>query len=87
MMRRPLRRFWFPLPGHLGIGVTAPSESAARALAERVRAEFWPASPALGEVVADVDIQTLDQNHVVPNMEALVWEGVWYPRGFQKPHS
>jgi len=86
-MRGSLRRFWFPLPGHFGIGVTAHDESGARALAERARAECWPASPALGEVVADVDIQTLDQNHVVPNMEAPVWEGVWYPRGFQKSHS
>jgi hypothetical protein len=86
-MRRSLRRFWFPVPGYLGVGVTAPTEAEARALAERTRATCWPDAPALEAAVADVDIQTLDQKHVVPNMEAPVWAGVWYPRGFQKAHS
>jgi hypothetical protein len=79
-----LHRFWFPIPGHLGIGVTAQTEAEARALAESARAECWPNAPALGEVIVDVDIRTLDQKHVVPGMEAPNWAGVWFPRGFQK---
>ena len=86
-MSSPLRRFWYPVPGHLGIGVTAPAEAEARTLAERVRVECWPDTAPLGEVVSDVDIRTLDQSHVVPNMEPTVWAGVWYPRGFPKPHA
>jgi hypothetical protein len=77
-----LRRFWFPLPEHFGIGVTAPTEAQARALAEQARVALWPESAPLGAAVSDVDIRTLDQDHVVPNMEAPVWAGVWYPGGF-----
>lgn len=34
------------------------------------------------EIVPDVDIRTLDQRHVIPNMEVPVVRGVWFPRGF-----
>jgi hypothetical protein len=40
--------------------------------------------PKIEEVIEDVDISKLDQKHVIPNMEAPVWRGVWYPRGFAK---
>jgi hypothetical protein len=86
MMSSPLRRFWFPIPGYLGVGVTATTESEARLLAEWARAKCWPAAPAVGQVVVDVDVSMLDQKHVVPNMEAPIWAGVWYPRGLQKSH-
>ena len=76
-----LRRFWFPLPGHLGVGVTAPTLAQARELAEQARAQTWPDAPPIDMVIEDVDIQTLDANHVVPNMEPPVWPGVWFPRG------
>ena len=36
------------------------------------------------EVIEDVDISTLDQGHVIPNMEAPVWRGVWYPMGYRE---
>ena len=78
--RTGLRRFWFPLPVGFGVGVTAPSEAEARELAEAVRARYFP-DATLGEVVADVDIRTLEQAHVVPNMGLVVDRGVWYPRG------
>ena len=80
-----LRRFWFPLPGHIGIGVTAASEAEARELAEAARIACWPDSVPLGAVIIDVDIQFLDQRHVVPNMEPPVGPGVWYPRGLNAP--
>ena len=75
-----LRRFWFPVPGHLGIGVTAytrqEAEAQARDAADRLAWEL-----DRSEVVVDVDIRDLDQNHVVPNMTAAVWRGVWFPKG------
>ena len=77
--RPGLRRFWFPLPIGFGVGVTAASEAEARELAEVVRARYFP-DAALEAVVADVDIRSLDQAHVVPNMGLVVHRGVWYPR-------
>jgi hypothetical protein len=74
-----LRRFWFPLPSHFGIGVTAPSEVEARALATATLAEYFPTGMALGSVVADVDVRTLDAAHVLPNIGVSAQLGVWYP--------
>jgi hypothetical protein len=75
----PLRRFWFPVPGRLGIGVTAATLNEARAQAEDVRAQ-WPSAAPLGAPIEDVDISTLDKWHVVPNMGPPVSPGVWFPR-------
>jgi hypothetical protein len=50
-----------------------------RPLAEAARARYFPGA-TLGEPVADVDIRTLDQAHVMPNMGLVVRPGVWYPR-------
>ena len=76
--RTGLRRFWFPLSSGFGVGVTAASEADARQLAEVARARYFPKA-TLGEVVADVDIRTLDQAHVMPNMGLVVDRGIWYP--------
>jgi hypothetical protein len=38
--------------------------------------------PPIEEVIENVDISALDQKHVIPNIEAPVWRGVWYPRGY-----
>jgi hypothetical protein len=74
-----LRRFWFSTPGNLGIGVTAhtleEAEALARKVADRLRWEL-----ALRDVVEDVDVRTLDQGHVIPNMGPPNFHGVWFPR-------
>jgi len=44
-----------------------------------VCAECFPGAVFVG-IVPDVDIRTLDQNHVVPNMGVVTSRGVWYPR-------
>jgi hypothetical protein len=73
-----LRRFWFPVPGHLGIGVTAYSRTEAEALARGAAGQVgWPFDG--GKVVEDVDVRDLDQKHVVPNMGPVNFHGVWYP--------
>lgn len=73
-----LRRYWFELPGHLGVGVTAFSvtdaETLARAACVAVGWSFQPTA-----ALEEVDVRNLDQNHVVPNMGPVNFRGVWYP--------
>jgi hypothetical protein len=73
-----LRRFWFPVRGHSGIGVTAYTREEAKQLSEAMACELqWPFHDEI--VTEDVDIRTLDQNHVVPNMASPHSHGVWFP--------
>ena len=74
-----LKRFWFVIPGHLGIGVTAFSRAEAdRLAADAAERLGWPCPSGL--VIEDVDVRELDQGHVVPNMGPAAVRGVWYPR-------
>jgi hypothetical protein len=89
--RETLVRYWFkfdltfddPHPGGvlLGCGVTAYSyDDAVALLKERlfVRHSF----PKITKVTENVDVSTLDQNHVLPNMEVPIHRGIWFPRGY-----
>jgi hypothetical protein len=73
-----LRRFWFPIPGHMGIGVTAYTRAEAEGIAREAAASLHWDFHADG-CVEDVDVRTLDQKHVIPNMGVVVRQGVWYP--------
>lgn len=86
-----LRRFWlrFDIPegsglrylAGLGCGVTAPDLEAALGM---VRESIFHGQdlPALTEVIEDVDVSTLDPNHVLPNIVAPPCNlGIWYPMG------
>lgn len=74
-----LRRYWFAVPGHLGVGVTAHSLDEAEQLAREACASLnWSFEPTA--VTEDIDVRTLDQNHVAPNMGPVKFRGVWYPR-------
>lgn len=78
-MRNGLRIFWFPVPGYLGIGVTAATLEEATGMARTAAMELgWKVDDA--QVVEDVDVRQLDQNHVTPNMGPVSFRGVWYPR-------
>ena len=46
-----------------------------------VRARIFngAALPALARVVEDVDVSTLSEEIVVPNMKPPVWRGIWFP--------
>jgi hypothetical protein len=85
-MNRLLRRFWFSfqnLPPFsilaVGCGVTAYShDDAVHILKERVFSQALPAC----SVIEDVDIHTLDENHVLPNMGQVTQRGVWFPLGY-----
>jgi hypothetical protein len=75
-----MRRYWFPIPGHLGIGVTATTLAEAIELATTAATRLtWRVDPET--VIEDVDVRDLDQNHVVPNMGVATWRGVWFPNG------
>ena len=73
-----LHRYWFPAFGYMGIGVTAYSLAEAQALAKIEAARIgWSFNSA--DVVVDVDLQKLDQRHVVPNIRPPNFHGVWFP--------
>jgi hypothetical protein len=82
-----LRRYWIEFPKRVelppgfrpGCGVTAFDLVDAF---EILRGAFRKgAVPAPTQVVEDVDIRTLDQEHVVPNMGDVTRRGIWFPRG------
>lgn len=73
-----LIRYWFKTKRGLGFGVTGHSVEDAQVLL----AAQWPKSrenEVVG-VVENVDVSTLDQGHVIPNMGAPSVRGVWFPR-------
>jgi len=88
------RRFWFEfdldpddqnIPVYLrhGCGVTAEDyEDAVKIVHERVfRGEPLP---SIVKMIEDVDVATLDGNHLLPNMGLPLIRGVWFPLGFNK---
>ena len=76
---RRLHRYWFPMGLDFGIGVTAFSEAEGRSLANETRAKYGYKG-VVGPVIIDVDVSTLDANHVLPDIGPPVIRGVWYPQ-------
>ncbi len=80
-----LHRFWFTFLidkiSPLGYGVTAYTQDDAENIL-RSTVFAGRAYPVIKSVTPDIDVTTLDPNHVRPNMETPNWRGVWYPRGF-----
>jgi len=85
-----LHRYWFnfectgeaALRGslRLGCGVTAYSRDDAQEILRRQ--VFGGPIPNVTRMIEDVDASTLDQGHVLPNMEVVVVRGVWFPKGY-----
>jgi hypothetical protein len=81
-----LHRFWFSFEGlppfsilGAGCGVTAYGyDDAVQILKDRVFAQSLPA----WKVIEDVDVSTLDENHVRLNMGVVTQRGVWFPLGY-----
>jgi hypothetical protein len=85
-----LQRYWirFQLdpfqPGpRPGCGVTAHNYEDALAIL-RNTVFCGKELPSIEHVIEGVDISSLDQKHVIPNMEVPVWRGVWYPKGYSQ---
>jgi hypothetical protein len=82
-----LRRFWFEFDRSSKsafltpwCGVTAFDVDDAKSIIEsRV---FLDGLPAITKVIEDVDVSTLDENHVRRNMAPPNWRGIWYPLGY-----
>lgn len=83
-----LHRFWVTFKGTkqfspltLGCGVTAYDHADALSILESA---VFAGEPMLeiNSIVEDVDIQVLDQNHVLPNMGLVTNRGVWFPLGY-----
>jgi hypothetical protein len=37
--------------------------------------------PTVLKVVEDIDVSTLDEERVLPNIEPPIWRGIWFPPG------
>ena len=72
-----MTRYWFKTRLRLGIGVTPHTlEDARRMISERLTiGDFGE----IIEIVTDVDVRSLDQGHVIPNMGPCSNRGIWYP--------
>lgn len=86
------KRFWFEFevenafvvpPGiAIGCGVTALDYfDALKIMDEKVFTHI--SRPKFKKVIENVDIRTLDQGHVIPNMRPPVYRGVWFPMGYE----
>ncbi len=80
-----LKRYWFNfVPStsssvlNIGCGITAYTEDDARNILEQMVFSFYSRREVL-EVIIDVDINTLDGNHVRPNMSSPLIRGIWFP--------
>jgi hypothetical protein len=62
-----------------GVGVTGIDEDDCRGIIEQRMLDGVPL-PKVSRVIADVDVSTLGE-HVLPNMEAPIDRGIWFPRG------
>ncbi len=81
-----LTRYWFrfeesgrPWLLGLGCGVTAYDEVDARRLLEDEVYPVWGRG-VITDVTVNIDVQTLDQGHVIPNMAPPNLRGLWFPR-------
>ena len=83
--------FWFEFeigdpmnlpPGiAIGCGVTAHDyNDAIRMLDQKVFKD--KSRPQFKRVVENVELEKLDQRHVIPNMKSIVMYGIWFPLGY-----
>lgn len=91
-MKTIYKRFWFEFdidnafnfPGGIGIGcgITALDyDDAIKIMDNKIFSKIQ--RPVIKKVIEDIDIRTLDQGHVIPNMHPPSNRGVWYPLGYE----
>jgi hypothetical protein len=74
-MKPLLTRYWFNVYDQWGFGVTAYSiEDVLSILADE-----GVSREQVTEIVENVDVGTLDQGHVAPNMGPPNFRGLWFP--------
>lgn len=74
-----MRPYWIPLPGKLGVGITAYSEADALSLFEMA----FGTDTQHGVPMPVMEMAELDQGHVIPNMGNHLKRGIWYPLGYE----
>ena len=84
-------RYWFkfrlkiednpPLGTLMGCGVTALSKEIAIDILKR-KVFKSTKLPEIIECKENIDLSTLDENHVRPNMGNPVEPGIWFPLGY-----
>jgi hypothetical protein len=78
-----LIRYWFEFEGHgFGYGVKAIDRDDALKILRATA--FEGELPPISREVENVDLSTLDADHVLPNAWAPTWRGIWFPGGFQR---
>jgi hypothetical protein len=65
----------------MGCGVTGFNENDCKVIIKD-RVMLGQELPQIIQVVQDVDVSTLDPNHVLPNMGSPSVRGIWFPLGF-----
>ena len=77
-MDKLLIKYWFQAEEGMGVGVTAYNLEDAISLIklESIVEDF---KPKLDTYIENINIQELDQNHVIPNMGVCSIRGVWFP--------
>ena len=78
LSNKELRSYWFESSRNLGVGVTAYSLSDAKIiLNSAIRRQ--QVDVEIINTIENVNIQDLDQGHVIPNMNPPNFRGVWFP--------
>lgn len=84
-----LKRYWFrfdiryelPVGSKIGVGVTAYNlDDALSIVANKMFNE--KELPPIEEQIENVDLRTLDSNHILPNMGIPNVRGIWFPLGY-----
>jgi hypothetical protein len=81
-----LTRYWFEFADlsestiHQCFGVTAWTHDDAISLLSRLIPNWKQFQ--LNQIISNVDISTLDTNHVRPNMGVCTVRGIWFPIGY-----
>jgi hypothetical protein len=90
-MHNNLKRYWFVIYpearyGPYNAGVTAENIAEAKRLLLKNFERIGYDKPLERlketkdvEVIENIDVRLLDENHVIPNMGPVVFKGVWYP--------
>jgi hypothetical protein len=83
-----LTRYWFEFESadfqvwSWGCGVTAYNYSDALSIMKE-RIFKTVEMPPIKKYTENIDINLLDQGHVIPNMYAPNFRGIWFPLGLQ----
>ncbi len=87
-----LKRYWFdfknlesnsmPIGTQHGCGISAYSYADAINLINEIVFEDT-CIPHIAYIIEDIDVSTLDNNHVLNNMGDVTKRGVWFPLGYE----